>query len=159
LSSQAAQNAVPCSEDILGRDLLAGELEICWEIPASPVNHRIAGRPPPDKPSAMKMALTPIENKRFTARYDATPIFMLGGAPTAHEVLSECGFSRDLPGGWHQANPKTAHLTRLPRGRFQFQIAIRLQRTSEGILQNNKRRGSKFKFRFVLVFSQMPKYL
>jgi len=38
----------------------------------------------------MKMALTPIENKRFTAQYDANLIFMLGGALTAHEVLSEC---------------------------------------------------------------------
>ena len=46
------------------------------------------------KSSAMKMALTPIENKKFTARYDANPIFMLGGAPTAHEVLSECGHHR-----------------------------------------------------------------
>src|SRR6267378_8650407 len=40
----------------------------------------------------MKMASIPTENKRFTARYDADPIFMRGGAPTAHEVLSECGF-------------------------------------------------------------------
>ena len=32
------------SEVILGRDLLAGELEICCEIPASIVKHRIAGR-------------------------------------------------------------------------------------------------------------------
>ncbi len=37
----------------------------------------------------MKMASTPTENKRFTMRYDADPIFMPGGAPTAHEVLTE----------------------------------------------------------------------
>jgi hypothetical protein len=40
----------------------------------------------------MKMTLTSTENKRFTARHEADPIFMLGGAPTAHEVLSERGF-------------------------------------------------------------------
>jgi hypothetical protein len=40
----------------------------------------------------MKMTTTPTENKGFTAQHDADPIFMLGGAPTAHEVLSECGF-------------------------------------------------------------------
>ena len=34
----------------------------------------------PDKSPAMKMALTPIENKRFTAQCGAVPIFMLGGA-------------------------------------------------------------------------------
>jgi hypothetical protein len=31
-------------------DSLADELEICWKIPASPVNHRMAGRPRPVKP-------------------------------------------------------------------------------------------------------------
>src|SRR6266550_3148786 len=36
----------------------------------------------------MKMASTPTENKPFTARYGAAPIFMLGGAPRAHEVLA-----------------------------------------------------------------------
>src|ERR1039458_8947718 len=30
------------------------------------------------------------ENKRFTARHDAHPIFMHHGALTAHEFLSEC---------------------------------------------------------------------
>src|SRR6266446_8474222 len=40
----------------------------------------------------MKMAALPTENKQFTERLDADPIFMQGGAPTAHEVLSECGF-------------------------------------------------------------------
>jgi hypothetical protein len=39
---------------------------------------------------------TPTENKQFTARLDADPIFMLGGAPTAHEVLSDTG-SHSLP--------------------------------------------------------------
>src|SRR6266550_2290412 len=48
-------------------------------------------RPSPEKSAAMKMASTPTENKPFTARYGAAPIFMLGGAPRAHEVLSECG--------------------------------------------------------------------
>jgi hypothetical protein len=42
--------------------------------------------------SAMKMASTSTDNKRFTARHRAGLIFMQGGAPTAHEVLSECGF-------------------------------------------------------------------
>jgi len=37
----------------------------------------------------MKMASTPTENKRFTTRYDTDPIFMPGGAPTAHKVLTE----------------------------------------------------------------------
>ncbi len=32
-------------EVILGQDLLAINLEICWEIPASRVKHRIAVRP------------------------------------------------------------------------------------------------------------------
>src|SRR6266550_8166469 len=45
--------------------------------------------PSPVKSAAMKMASTPTENKPFTARYGAAPIFMLGGAPRAHEVLSE----------------------------------------------------------------------
>jgi hypothetical protein len=44
--------------------------------------------PNPDKSSAMKMASTSTENRRFMVRY---PIFMFGGAPTAREVLSECG--------------------------------------------------------------------
>jgi hypothetical protein len=35
---------------------------------------------------------TPTENNQFTARLDGDPIFMQGGAPTAHEVSSECGF-------------------------------------------------------------------
>ena len=39
----------------------------------------------------MKMASTPTENKPFTARYGAAPIFMLGGAPRAHEVCYENG--------------------------------------------------------------------
>jgi hypothetical protein len=42
----------------------------------------------------MKMTPTSTENKQFAARYDAGRIFMLGGAPRAHEVLSESGFSR-----------------------------------------------------------------
>src|SRR6266478_4350911 len=50
-----------------------------------------ASAPSPDKSAAMKMASTPTENKPFTARHGAAPIFMLGGAPRAHEVLSECG--------------------------------------------------------------------
>ena len=45
------------SEVILGRDLLAGKLEICWGIPALQMNHRIAGRPPPDKSSYRNLAL------------------------------------------------------------------------------------------------------
>src|SRR6266404_1546658 len=45
-----------------------------------------------EKSAAMKITSTPTENKRFTARYGAAPIFMLGGAPRAHEVLSETGF-------------------------------------------------------------------
>jgi hypothetical protein len=36
-------------EVILGLELPAGEPEICCEISASPVKHRIAGRPSPDK--------------------------------------------------------------------------------------------------------------
>jgi hypothetical protein len=40
----------------------------------------------------MKMTLTSTENKRFTAGHEADPIFTLGDAPTAHEVLSERGF-------------------------------------------------------------------
>jgi hypothetical protein len=43
--------------------------------------------PSPMKSAAMKMASTPTENKPFTARYGAAPIFMLGGAPRAHEVF------------------------------------------------------------------------
>jgi hypothetical protein len=39
----------------------------------------------------MKMVSTSTEIKRVAARYDAAPIFMLGGAPTAHEVFSESG--------------------------------------------------------------------
>jgi hypothetical protein len=40
----------------------------------------------------MKMALTSTENKRFRAQDRPGPIFMLGGAPTAHDVLSECEY-------------------------------------------------------------------
>ena len=36
-------------EVILRRDLIAGEFEICREIPAPPVKHHIAGRPHPEK--------------------------------------------------------------------------------------------------------------
>jgi hypothetical protein len=43
-----------------------------------------------DNFSAMKMAFTSAENKLFAAEFDAGPIFMFGGAPTAHEILSEC---------------------------------------------------------------------
>jgi hypothetical protein len=42
----------------------------------------------------MKMALTSTENKRFRAQDRPGPIFMLGGAPTAHDVLSERGYLR-----------------------------------------------------------------
>jgi hypothetical protein len=31
-----------------GRDLPAGELEICWEVPALPVKHLVADRPHSD---------------------------------------------------------------------------------------------------------------
>jgi hypothetical protein len=37
---------VGCSEAILERDLPAGELEICWEIPSLVVKHCIVGAPP-----------------------------------------------------------------------------------------------------------------
>ena len=59
----------------------------------------------PDKSAAMKMASTPTENKPFTARYGAAPIFMVGGAPRAHEVLSECGIFAGCDSG---------HLPRIP---------------------------------------------
>ena len=49
--------------------------------------------------AAMKMASTPTENKRFTAQWQADSIFMLGGAPTAHEVLSE---TEQLPDSQHR---------------------------------------------------------
>ena len=39
----------------------------------------------------MKIVSTSTENKRFTGRHDADRIFMHGGAPTAHVVLSVCG--------------------------------------------------------------------
>ena len=51
-----------------------------------------AVRPSPEKFSAMKMVSTSTENKQFTARHVADPIFMLGGARTAHVVLSEYGY-------------------------------------------------------------------
>jgi hypothetical protein len=54
-------------EVILGRYLLAGELEICWAIPASPVSHRIAGRAPHDK--------TSYRNASFCLMTDSTPHF------------------------------------------------------------------------------------
>jgi hypothetical protein len=44
----------------------------------------------PENFSAIKMAFTSAENKQFAAEYDAGPIFMFGGASTAHEILSEC---------------------------------------------------------------------
>src|ERR1700674_2246455 len=47
--------------------------------------------PNPVKSSAMKIGSSPTGNKRFMARHGADPIFMYGGAPTVHEVLSECG--------------------------------------------------------------------
>src|SRR6266576_3613724 len=53
----------------------------------------------------MKMASTPTENKPFTARYGAAPIFMLGGAPRAHEVLSVTGF---LAGAVFRPHPDSA---------------------------------------------------
>jgi hypothetical protein len=40
----------------------------------------------------MKIATTPNEIKRFTTQQQADSIFMVGGAPTPHEVLWECGF-------------------------------------------------------------------
>jgi hypothetical protein len=47
------------AEVVLTRDLLADELDICWEIPASPVNHRIAARPHPDKSKARQSIVLP----------------------------------------------------------------------------------------------------
>jgi hypothetical protein len=55
--------------------------------------------------AAMKMALTSTENKRFRAQDRPGPIFMLGGAPTAHDVLSECGFLPKVRIGPHSDNP------------------------------------------------------
>ncbi len=54
---------VAYSEVILGRDLLAGEFEICWEIPATLLKHRIAGRPSPEKSSPKKVALGAYEGE------------------------------------------------------------------------------------------------
>jgi hypothetical protein len=39
----------------------------------------------------MKMAFTSAEYKQFAAQFDAGPIFMFGGAPTANEIFSEYG--------------------------------------------------------------------
>src|SRR6266403_2906132 len=58
-----------------------------------------------DKSSALKMASTPTKNKRFTTRFDADPLFVPGGAPTAHEVLSEGGIFRRNRIGPHSDNP------------------------------------------------------
>jgi len=55
--------------------------------------------------AAMKMALTSTENKRFRAQDRPGPIFMLGGAPTAHDGLSECGFLPKVRIGPHSDNP------------------------------------------------------
>ena len=48
---------VAYSEVILGRDLLAGELDICWEIPAPSAKHSIAGPPHPDESDYRNVAL------------------------------------------------------------------------------------------------------
>jgi hypothetical protein len=45
------------SEVILGRHLLAGEVEFSWEIPASRVKHRIAVQPSPVKAFWRNVAL------------------------------------------------------------------------------------------------------
>ena len=52
------------------------------------------------------MASTPTKNKRFTTRFDAGPLFVPGGAPTAHEVLSEGGIFRRNRIGPHSDNPR-----------------------------------------------------
>jgi hypothetical protein len=59
----------------------------------------------PDKSSAMKIASTPTEINRFATPYQADSIFILGGVPTAHDVLSEYGFLPSGRIGPHSDNP------------------------------------------------------
>src|ERR1700674_123699 len=65
------------------------------------------------KSSVMKMASTSTETKRFTARYHTGPIFILGGASKAHEVLSELGNFRRMQLGPHSDNPCLSGVRRL----------------------------------------------
>jgi hypothetical protein len=44
-------------EVVLGRHLLAGESGFSWEIPASHMKHRNAGRPHPDKSGGLNGSL------------------------------------------------------------------------------------------------------
>jgi len=43
------------------------------------------------KSAVMKMAQLPLKINNLSCDKMQTPIFMLGGAPKAHEVFSECG--------------------------------------------------------------------
>ena len=65
---RANSRKVADSEVTLGRDLLAGQLGICWEIPASPVNHSIAGRPHPVKSASQSATWKAAENDCLTRR-------------------------------------------------------------------------------------------
>ena len=49
---------------IFGRDLLAADREICYEIPTSFVKHDVAGRPHPDKSQLPRMPVSQMEMRR-----------------------------------------------------------------------------------------------
>ena len=66
------------------------------------------------------MASTPTKNKRFTTRFDAGPTFIPGGAPIAHEVLSEGGIFRRNRIGPHSDNPVSQAESARTRGTIEI---------------------------------------
>jgi hypothetical protein len=74
------------SEVILGRDLPAGELEICWEIPISTPNYRFPRRPSPVKSSYRNVASCP---RRDPGPHSDNPVYQaLGIMPSFPDQIT-----------------------------------------------------------------------